>query len=93
MEEFIEEIVEEVELPPEIEIEPTKVYIEVNSNNEIIKVFSTDFEQPTEKSIYLNEGYGDKYRHAQSQYFEKPLMNDDGFYNYNYKDGKVIEKE
>ena len=83
MEEIIEEYVGEEQ--------PVKVYVEVDKDNNIIKVFSSDFEDPTETSIKIDEGFGDKFRHAQSQYFEKPLMNDDGTYNYKFENNKVID--
>ena len=69
--------------------EPTRVYIEIDKDNNIIKVFSNDFEQPKETSIEIDKGCGDKFRHAQSQYFDKPLMNENGTYNYTYENGKV----
>ena len=72
--------------------EPVKVYIEIDSNNNIIKVFSSDFESPIKTSIKVDEGFGDKFRHAQSQYFNKPLTNEYGNYNYSYINGKIIEK-
>lgn len=50
------------------------VYIEINKQNEIIKVFSDVFEQPSPSSIKIDEGFGDKYAHAQSQYFEKDII-------------------
>ena len=75
----------------EIIEKPISVYVETDSDNNIIKVFSSDFEEPQSTSIKIDEGFGDKYRHAQSQYFEKPLRNEDGEYNYTYKNGKVEE--
>lgn len=81
MEEIIEEIKEE----------PVKVYIEINENNEIIKVFSSEFEEPKESSILIDSGFGDKYMHAQNNYLDKPLLNDEAEYNYKYIDNKIVE--
>lgn len=61
-----------------------KVYARVNENNEIIEVGSSIFIKDLTGWIKIDEGYGDKYAHAQSQYFDKPLRNDDGTYNYKY---------
>lgn len=69
---------------------PIRVYVEIDKDKNIIKVFSSDFEEPTDTSIKIDEGVGDKFRHAQSQYFDKPLMNEDGTYNYKYEYGKII---
>lgn len=39
----------------------------------------------------IDQGQGDKYAHAQSQYLEKGLVDEHGRYNYKFVDGKVIE--
>lgn len=70
--------------------ELTKVYIEIDKDNNIIKVFSSDFEKPKTTSILIDSGLGDKFRHAQSQYFSMPLMNENGTYNYKYEYNRVI---
>jgi hypothetical protein len=70
--------------------EPTRVYIEINKDNNIIKVFSSDFEKPRATSILIDSGLGDKFRHAQTQYLTKPLMNENGTYNYKYENGRII---
>lgn len=79
-----------VEMPIVAE-QPIKVYVKVNTNNEIIEVGSSIFIQDTTGWVEIDSGFGDKYAHAQSQYFEKPLMNDDGTYNYKLENNKVKE--
>lgn len=74
----------------EIKEQPIKVYIKINANNEIVEVGSSIFIKDFTSWIEIDEGYGDKYSHAQSQYFDKPLMNEDGTYNYKYEYGRVI---
>ena len=74
----------------EIIEESVKVYIEIDKDNNIVKIFSSDFEEPTSTSIKIDEGFGYKYRHCQNNYFDKPLMNDDGTYNYKFDGTKVI---
>lgn len=83
MEEYIDNLTDEV-----LE-EPIKVYIKVNANNEIVNVGSSVFIKDLTGWIEIDEGFGDKYSHAQSQYFDKSLMNEDGTYNYTYENGKV----
>jgi hypothetical protein len=39
----------------------------------------------------IDNGQGDKYAHAQSQYLEKGLVDEQGRYNYKYVEGKVVE--
>ena len=84
---------EQVEEFVEIPEEPIKVYAKVNTNNEIIEVGSSVFIQDTTGWVEIDEGFGDKFAHAQSQYFEKPLMNEDGTYNYSYIDGQIVENK
>lgn len=73
----------------EIKEQPIKVYVKINANNEIIEVGSSIFIKDLTGWIEIDEGYGDKYSHAQSQYFDKPLTNEDGTYKYTYENGKV----
>lgn len=89
MEKILEEVVEEV---VEIPQEPIKVYVKFNTNNEIIEVGSSVFIQDTTGWVEIDSGFGDKFAHAQSQYFDKPLINEDGTYNYTYYGGVVKEK-
>ena len=39
----------------------------------------------------IDQGQGDKYAHAQSQYLDKELVDEHGRYNYKYVEGKVVE--
>ena len=71
--------------------QPIKVYIKINSNNEIVDINSEIFIKDLTNWIYIDEGYGDKYAHAQSQYFDKPLINEDGQFNYKYENSEIIE--
>lgn len=96
MEEYIDNLIDEIleeyiDVPTdEVLEEPIKVYIKVNVNNEIIEVGSSVFIKDFTGWIKIDEGFGDKYAHAQSQYFDKPLINEDGTYNYSYMNGQII---
>lgn len=68
-----------------------KVYIKVNSRNEIIDVNSEIFIKDFTNWVMIDKGYGDKYAHAQSQYFAKPLIKDNDTYQYRYVNGQVRE--
>lgn len=89
MEEYLFEEFEETKdnTPPET---PTNVYIKINSNSEIVKVDSDAFIKDTSEWIKIDSGYGDKFRLAINHYFDKPLINEDGTYNYKYENGKII---
>lgn len=62
--------------------EPIKVYVKTNTNGEVIEVTSSIFLKDPTGWKEIDKGYGDRYAHAQSQYFDKPLQNEDGTYNY-----------
>ena len=71
--------------------QPIKVYIKINSNNEVIEINSKIFIKDLTGWIYIDEGFGDKYSHAQSQYFEKPLVNEEGQYAFKYINNKITQ--
>ena len=75
----------------EIIEQPIKVYIKINDKNEITEVVSSIFIEDSTGWIYIDEGFGDRYAHAQSQYFENSLTNENGGYNYQYYLGKIKE--
>lgn len=53
------------------------------------EIFLSEEEMST--MIEIDKGQGDKYAHAQGQYLEKGLVDEQGRYNYKYVEGKVIE--
>lgn len=65
----------------------SKVYVKVNQNGDIIAVNSDIFINKNDLPnwIQIDEGTGDKYSLAQSHYFDKPIQNDDGTYNFKYQ--------
>lgn len=70
----------------------SKVYIRVDAENRIKAINSDDFVTDTSGWIQIDEGRGDKYHHAQSNYLPLPLVNEHGALRYKYTDGKVIER-
>ena len=75
-----------------MENEPTKVYIKTDSNNNVTAVNSDIFLTNLTGWIYIDEGHGDKYAHAQGNYFDKPIITNEGIYRYKYIDNAVAEK-
>ena len=71
--------------------EKIKVYVKANYRNEIIEVGSSIFINDLSGWIQIDEGYGDRYAHAQSQYFDKPLTNSNGEYVYTLVGSEVKE--
>lgn len=70
-----------------------RVYINKDSENNIISINSSIFlsEEEMSKMIEIDKGQGDKYAHAQGQYLDKGLVDEYGRYNYKYVNGKVVE--
>lgn len=71
--------------------QPIKVYIKVNEKNEVIEVNSEIFISDLTGWIKIDEGFGDKYAHAQSQYFDKPIINENGDSTYKWQNGQIVE--
>jgi hypothetical protein len=69
-----------------------KVYVSL-SNGYITSINSDIFlsEEEIQTMTEIDQGQGDKYAHAQSQYLDKGLVDESGRYNYKYVEGKVIE--
>lgn len=67
----------------------SKVFIKINNLNFITDVNSDIYIKDTTGWIQIDEGVGDKYSHAQSQYFELPLVLEDGKFNYKFENMQV----
>lgn len=66
----------------EFEKNPSIVYVKINEKRYITAVLSSDFLTDTTGWVEIDRGYGDKYRHAQNNYFEKPIKTMGGAYQY-----------
>lgn len=69
-----------------------KVYVSLQDGY-ITSINSDIFLSEEEMSTMteIDQGQGDKYAHAQSQYLEKGLVDEQGRYNYKFVAGKVVE--
>lgn len=70
-----------------------KVYIKIESNGYVIAIDSEWNINDLTDWIEIDEGStsDDKYHHAQGNYFNKPLTDDNGCHNYVYENGAVRE--
>ena len=70
-----------------------RVYINKDSENNITSINSNIFlsQEEMDSMTEIDKGQGDKYAHAQSQYLEKGLVDEQGRYNYKYVNDKVVE--
>lgn len=70
----------------------TGVYIKTDTNGNITDINSDIFIEDTENWTKIDEGTGDKYAHAQGNYFSESLTTENGIYRYKYIDNEVVEK-
>ena len=72
-------------------MEPYIVYVKTDSGGYINAVNSSAFLTDTTGWTEIDSGYGDKYHHAQGNYFLLPIITVDGAYRYRVVDGKPVE--
>ena len=70
---------------------PYIVYVKPNENSYITAVNSSAFLTDITGWVEIDRGNGDKYHHAQGNYFEKPIYTDGGAYLYKLVDGVPVE--
>lgn len=70
---------------------PHIVYVKTNGSGYITAVNSSAFLHDATGWTAIDHGYGDKYHHAQGNYFDKPIMTMGGAYRYKLVDGAVAE--
>lgn len=68
-----------------------KVYVKTNDSGYITAINSSEFLPDTAGWTQIDSGYGDKYHHAQGNYFLQPIMTEGGAYRYKLVDGKPVE--
>lgn len=70
---------------------PYIVYVKPNSKGYITAVNSSAFLTDTTDWVEIDSGYGDKYHHAQGNYFPEYISTMGGAYRYKLVDGKPVE--
>ena len=70
---------------------PYVVYGKIDSRGYIIAVNSSAFLTDPSGWMEIDRGYGDKYHHAQGNYFLVPICTDEGAFRYKLENGKVME--
>jgi len=65
-----------------MEMKPYIVYIKLDDSNRITTVNSSAFLINTDDWTEIDRGFGDKYHHAQGNYFPKPIMDERGVKRY-----------
>ena len=67
------------------------VYVKSNESGYITTVNSSEFLLDTNGWVEIDRGIGDKYHHAQGNYFPLPMITDGGVYRYKLVDGAPVE--
>ena len=76
----------------ENEMQPYIVYVKPDEKDRIIAVNSSAFLTYADGWAEIDSGYGDKYHHAQGNYFDKPIYDERGICRYKLVDGKPVER-
>lgn len=76
----------------EFEMQPYGVYVQTDTESRITAINSDAFITSLDGWTKIDEGFGDKYHHAQGNYFPLPLRDDRGIYRYKLVDGEPEER-
>ncbi len=70
----------------------SSVYVKTDISGNITAINSSDFLSDITDWTLIDEGTGDKYYHAQNNYLDKPLTDENGVFNYKLVDGNITER-
>lgn len=73
-------------------MQPYIVYVKTDDQSRIIAVNSSAFLTDVTGWVEIDSGFGDKYHHAQGNYFAKPIYDDNGVCRYTLVDGQPEER-
>ena len=68
------------------------VLVRVDDASHITAINSSAFQPDASGWVQIDSGYGDKYHHAQGNYFDKPLYDERGIYRYKLVNGRPVER-
>lgn len=75
-----------------MEMNPYAVLIRTDEQNRITEINSSAFVADANGWTKIDEGWGDKFHHAQGNYLPKPLMDERGVYRYKLEEGQAVER-
>lgn len=67
------------------------VYVQINDADYITAIDSSDFLHDVADWVEIDRGTGDKYHHAQNNYFDRPIITESGIYRYKLANGQPVE--
>ena len=76
----------------EIMMESYAVYARVDGENRIVEVGSDAFLTDLTGWVKIDEGRGDRFRHAQNNYLPGPLTDERGLYRYRLEEGRPVPR-
>ena len=75
-----------------MEMNPYAVLVRTDEQNRITEINSNAFVADANGWTKIEEGWGDKFHHAQGNYLPKPLMDERGVYRYKLENGQAVER-
>ena len=72
--------------------QPYKVLARVDDAGRVVEINSSAFVTDTDGWTEIDSGWGDKYHHAQGNYFDKPLCDERGICHYKLVNGRPVER-
>ena len=75
-----------------MEMRPYIVYVKVDESNRVTSINSSAFLADVTGWTEIDSGYGDKYHHAQGNYFDKPLYDERSICRYKLVSGRPVER-
>ena len=77
----------------EHENKPYSVYVKTDETGRVIGINSDAFLSSLDGWQKIAEGHGDKFHHAQGNYLDMPLTDENGVFRYELKNGKIKERK
>ena len=75
-----------------MEMRPYIVYVKVDESNRVTSINSSAFLANVTEWMEIDSGFGDKYHHAQGNYFPQPIMDERGICRYKLVNGRPVER-
>lgn len=75
-----------------MENKPYTVYVKIDDTGRIVAINSDAFLTDLSGWQKVAEGHGDRFHHAQGNFFPLPLMDENGVYRYKLEDGAPVER-
>lgn len=69
-----------------------RVFMKTDSKNRITDINSEIFISDLSGWVEIDSGDGDKFAHAQGNYFPKPIMDENDIYRYKFENGIISER-